>query len=85
MEGTVTRPGTRNGGLTNVLEIERLIMQKQLVMNQKAIFAPAAFLSSRLRDCNPSSPTSVEGTRGGEVEVAAAVFFSSFPSPARCH
>jgi len=43
MEDSVTRPGTRNGGLSNVLEIERLIMQKQLVMNQSAISAPAAF------------------------------------------
>ena len=37
MEDTVTQSGTRNGGLSNVVEIERLIIQKQLVVNQSAI------------------------------------------------
>lgn len=44
MVATVTQAGTHNGGLSNVLEIERLIIQKQLVMNQSAILAPAVFL-----------------------------------------
>lgn len=41
MVGSVTQSGTRNGGLTNVLEIERLIIQKQLLMNQLAILPPS--------------------------------------------
>lgn len=40
----MTQSGTHNGGLTNVLEIERLIIQKQLVMNQFGHFAPAVSL-----------------------------------------
>lgn len=46
MEGSVTQSGTHNGGLTNVLEIERLIIQKQLVMNQLAILPPSFSASS---------------------------------------
>lgn len=37
MEDIVTQSGTHNGGLSNVVEIERLIIQKQLAMNQSAI------------------------------------------------
>ena len=43
MVDTVTQAGTHNGGLSNVLEIERLIIQKQLVMNQSAILLQRFF------------------------------------------
>lgn len=60
MEDTVTQSGTHNGGLSNVVEIERLIIQKQLVMNQSAILLQQ-FLSGTFF-CNPLGLTSVEGT-----------------------
>jgi len=62
MEDTVTQSGTYNGGLTNVLEIERLIIQKQLVMNQLAILLQW-FLSGTFL-CNQLGLTSMEGTLG---------------------
>ena len=43
MVDTVTQAGTHNGGLSNVVEIERLIIQKQLVMNQLAILLQRFF------------------------------------------
>lgn len=68
MEDTVTQSGTHNGGFSNVVEIERLIIQKQLVMNQLAIllqpFFSGTFFGSQL------GLTSVEGT---------LFFFFSFP------
>lgn len=63
MEDTVTQAGTHNGGLSNVVEIERLIIQKQLVMNQSAILLQW-FFSGTFFSCNPSGLTSVEGTQG---------------------
>lgn len=62
MEDTVTQAGTHNGGLSNVVEIERLIIQKQLVMNQSAILLQRFF--SGIFFCNPLGLTSVEGTWG---------------------
>lgn len=44
METTVTQSKTSNGGLSNVLEIERLIIQRRLVMNQLAVL-PQPFFS----------------------------------------
>lgn len=46
MEDTVTQSGTHNGGLSNVVEIERLIIQKQLAMNQSAILLQQFFSGS---------------------------------------
>lgn len=43
MEDTVTQSRTHNGGFSNVVEIERLIIQKQLVMNQLAILLQPFF------------------------------------------
>lgn len=43
MEDIVTQSGTHNGGLSNVVEIERLIIQKQLAMNQLAILLQQFF------------------------------------------
>lgn len=43
MEDTVTQSGTHNGGFSNVVEIERLIIQKQLVMNQLPILLQPFF------------------------------------------
>lgn len=39
----MTQSGTHNGGLSNVVEIERLIIQKQLAMNQSAILLQRFF------------------------------------------
>lgn len=62
MEDIVTQSGTHNGGLSNVVEIERLIIQKQLVMNQSAILLQWFFSGTKF--CNPLGLTSVEGTLG---------------------
>lgn len=62
MVDTVTQAGTHNGGLSNVVEIERLIIQKHLVMNQSAILRQRFFSGTSC--CNPLGLTSVEGTWG---------------------
>ena len=62
MEDSVTQSGAHNGGLSNVVEIERLIIQKQLVMNQSAILLQRFFSGTFF--CNPLILTSVEGTLG---------------------
>lgn len=41
---TVTQAGAHNGGLSNVGEIERLIIEKHLVMNQSSVLHPLFFL-----------------------------------------
>lgn len=77
MVDTVTQAGTHNGGLSNVVEIERLIIQKQLVMNQSAILLLWFFSGTYF--CNPLGLTSVEGTRGHFF------FFFFFNSLACCN
>lgn len=62
MVDTVTQAGTHNGGLSNVVEIERLIIQKHLVMNQSAILHQRFFSATFC--CSPLGLTSVEGTWG---------------------
>lgn len=62
MEDTVTQSGTHNGGLSNVVEIERLIIQKQLAMNQSAILLQWFFSGTFF--CNLLGVTSVEGNWG---------------------
>lgn len=42
----MTQSGTHNGELSNVVEIERLIIQKQLAMNQSAILLQQSFFNT---------------------------------------
>lgn len=66
METTVTQSKTSNGGLSNVLEIERLIIQRRLVMNQLAVL-PQPFFSGPVFFfflCDPLGLTPVGGQFG---------------------